>query len=178
MNSKILLYCPIPTFIKALYPSNMAIGAFEILLLLLVVGLLAWAFGAGRLPGSQRERGQRLDQALVEIRRQGERLSHLREAMRRVQSYARDLGRLLPQMAELERFLAKSNLDLATRDRLLARHNDLSRIFEVGTEYLERLGAELLLVQGTQQPAVLAELSGLIVQLREALQAPKGKLER
>lgn len=156
----------------------MTIGLFEILLLLLVAGLLVWAFGAGRLPESQREKAQRLDGALGEIKRQGEGLTHLREPLRQVQGYGRDLARLLPQIAELERFLRKPNLEGATRDRLLARHNDLSRIFESGAEYLERLGAELLLVRGTQEPAVLNELPGLIVQLREALQPPKGKLER
>lgn len=147
-------------------------------MLLLVVGLLTWAFGAGRLPQSQREKSQRLDGAVGEIKRQGEGLSHLRESLRQAQGYGRDLGRLLPQIAELERFLRKPNLEGATRDRLLARHNDLSRIFETGTEYLERLGAELLLVRGTQEPPVLGELPALIVQLREAAQPPKGKLER
>lgn len=156
----------------------MAIGVFEILLIVLVVGLLVWAYGAGRLPQSQRGRSQRLNQALEEIRRQGERLNHLREPLRQAQAYGSGLARLLPQLAELERFLQKPNLEGPTRDRLLARHNDLSRIFERGVEYLERLGAELLLVQGIHEPALLDELPGLIVQLREAQQTPKGKLER
>ncbi len=146
------------------------IALVELMLLLLLVGLLLWAFGAGgRGPQGQSEQAQRLQAALAELWRQGEALPHLREPLKQASRYGRALYRLLPRMAELERFLAKPGLGEDTRIRLLARHNDLKRTFLQGVEYLERLGAELLLVVEKQEPPALAELPQRIVELREAL---------
>ena len=140
------------------------------MLLLLVVGLLAWAFGAERgLPQAQREQAQRLDVALAEIQQQGEGLPHLRQPLRDVRQYGRSLRRLLPQIAELERFLRKPGLEGPTREHLLRRRNDLERTFERGVVYLERLGAELVLVSGTDEPPALAELPLFLIELREIL---------
>jgi hypothetical protein len=147
-----------------------SLALVELMLLLLVVGLLVWAFGAGRnLPQAQREQAHRLDLALAEIRQQGEELPHLREPLKQVRQYGRDLHKLLPQQVELERFLIKPGLDSLTRDRLLGRSHELSRCFECGVEYLERLGAELLLISETGEPPVLAELPQLLIELREVL---------
>lgn len=149
------------------------IALLELMLLLLVVGLLAWALGAGRsLPPPQSEQAHRLELALAEIRSQGRELSHLREPLKQVRQYGRDLRRLLPQLAELERFLAKPGTQGPTRDRLLARQQELNQCFERGVAYLERLGAELVLVSETEEPPALAELPFLLVELREVLHPP------
>ncbi|WP_027883523.1 hypothetical protein [Meiothermus rufus] len=151
------------------------IALAELMLLLLLVGLLLWAFGAGgRWPQGQSEQAQRLQAALAELWRQGEALPHLRESLKQAGRYGRALYRLLPRLAELERFLAKPGLEEDTRIRLLARHNDLKRTFQQGVEYLERLGAELLLVTEPQEPPALAELPQRIVELREVLNLPPG----
>jgi len=134
------------------------------LLLLVAIGLLVWVL----LQPKASPQATRLNQALAEVKRQGERLSYLREPLRQVQGFGRDLAKLLPQMAELERFLGKPNLD-HTRDRLLARHNELSQIFDRGVEYLERLGAELVLVNPPQEPQALDDLPIFLIELREAL---------
>ncbi len=149
------------------------IALVELMLLLLVVGLLVWAFGAGRsLPQTQREQAHRLDLALAEIQQQGEGLPHLREPLKQVRQYGRDLRKLLPQLAELERFLAKQSTEGPTRDRLLVRHHELMQSFERGVEYLERLAAELVLVSGAQEPPALAELPQFLIELREVLHPP------
>ena len=146
------------------------IALLELMLLLLVVGLLVWFLGSGRsLPQAQSAQAQRLELALAEIRRQGKRLPHLRDALKPVQQYGRDLFKLLPQQAELERFLHKPGLEGPTRDHLLRRHNDLERAFERGVVYLERLGAELVLVAGSEEPPALAELPLFLIELREVL---------
>ncbi len=150
-----------------------SIALAEFMLLLLVVGLLLWAFGAGRnLPQTQSEQAHRLDMALAEIGRQGEGLPYLREPLKQVRQYGRDLRKLLPQLAELERFLNKPALEGNTRIHLLARYNDLERTFERGVEYLERLGAELLLVSDAAEPPALAELPQFLIELREVLHPP------
>lgn len=67
------------------------IALAELMLLLLVVGLLVWAFGAGRsLPRAQPEQAHRLSMALAEIQQQGEGLPHLREPLKQVRQYGRD----------------------------------------------------------------------------------------
>lgn len=143
------------------------------MLLLLAVGLLAWVLGAGRgLPEAQKEQAHRLELALAEILYQGKRLSHLRVPLKQVQQYGRDLRKLLPQMVELERFLAKPGTEGSTRDRLLVRHHELSQSFQRGVAYLERLGAELVLVSGTEDPPALAELPLFLIELREVLHPP------
>lgn len=143
------------------------------MLLLLVVGLLVWAFGAGRsLPPPQSQQALRLEQALAEIEQQGQGLPHLREPLKQVRKYGRDLRRLLPQLAELERFLAKPGTEGPTRDRLLVRRHELNQCFRRGVEYLERLGAELVLVSGTQEPPALTELPLFLIELREVLHPP------
>jgi hypothetical protein len=145
----------------------------ELMLLLLVVGLLVWAFGAGRsLPQTQLEQAHRLDLALAEIQQQGEGLPHLREPLRQVRQYGRDLRKLLPQLAELERFLAKQSTEGPTRDRLLVRHHELVQGFERGVEFLERLAAELVLVSGAEEPPALIELPQFLIELREVLHPP------
>jgi hypothetical protein len=157
------------------YPEAVMAGIalLELLLLLLVLGLLVWAFGAGRsLPQKQSEQAHRLELALAEIQQQGEGLPHLREPLKQARQYGRDLRKLLPQLAELERFLQKPGLGGSTRDHLLARHNDLNRAFERGVAYLERLGAELVLASGTQEPPALAELPLFTIELREVLHPP------
>ncbi|MGK0617952.1 hypothetical protein [Meiothermus cerbereus] len=146
------------------------IALLELMLLLLVVGLLVWFFGGGRsLPPAQEALAHRLHLALEEIHQQGKRLPHLRDVLKQVRQYGRDLGRLLPQKAELERFLHKPGLEGPTRDHLLRRHNDLERTFERGVAYLERLGAELVLVAGSEEPPALAELPLFLIELREVL---------
>lgn len=146
------------------------IALAELMLLLLVVGLLVWAFGAGRnLPQTQREQAHRLDLSLAEIQQQGEGLPHLREPLKQVRQYGRDLRKLLPQLAELERFLAKPNTEGPTRDRLLVRHHEIRQGFERGVAYLERLAAELVLVSGAQEPPALTELPQFLIELREVL---------
>lgn len=146
------------------------IALLELMLLLLVVGLLLWVFGASRnLPSAQEEQAQRLAAALAEIGRQGKPLPHLHDALKEAQQYGRNLHKLLPQLAELERFLAKPSTQGPTRDRLLVRHHELLQGFERGVEYLERLGAELLLVSGSEEPPALAELPQLLIELREVL---------
>ncbi|GIW29507.1 MAG: hypothetical protein KatS3mg070_2870 [Meiothermus sp.] len=149
------------------------IALLELMLLLLAVGLLVWVFGASRnLPPAQEEQAHRLEAALAEIGRLGGRLPHLHDALKPAQQYGRDLRKLLPQLAELERFLAKPSTEGPTRDRLLVRHHELMRGFERGVEYLERLGAELLLVSGSEEPPALAELPQLLIELREVLHPP------
>lgn len=149
------------------------IALAELMLLLLVVGLLVWAFGAGRnLPQTQREQAHRLDLALAEIQQRGEGLPHLREPLKQVRQYGRDLRKLLPYLAELERFLAKPSTEGTTRDRLLARHHELNESFRRGLEYLERLAAELVLVSGAQEPPALTELPQFLIELREVLHPP------
>ncbi|MFN3392821.1 MAG: hypothetical protein ACK40N_13800 [Meiothermus ruber] len=149
------------------------LALLELMLLLLVVGLLVWAFGAGRyLPPTQSEQAHRLELALAEVRHQGGRLPHLREPLKQVRQYGRDLRKLLPQLAELEHFLAKPGTDGPTRDRLLVRHHELSQSFQRGVAYLERLGAELVLVSGAQEPPALAELPLFLIELREVLHPP------
>jgi len=154
--------------------SKMAgIALAELMLLLLVVGLLVWAFGVHRnLPLAQRDQAQRLDLALAEIQQRGKGLPHLRNPLRQVRQYGQDLRKLLPQLAELERFVNKPKLEENTRIHLLARHNDLERTLERGVAYLERLGGELLLVSGTAEPPALAELPDYVIELREVLHPP------
>ncbi|MCX7803139.1 MAG: hypothetical protein N2313_08975 [Meiothermus ruber] len=41
--------------------------------------------------------------------------------------------------------------------------------FTRGVAYLERLGAELVLVAGSQEPPALAELPQFLIELREVL---------
>ncbi|GIW33894.1 MAG: hypothetical protein KatS3mg072_1227 [Meiothermus sp.] len=149
------------------------IALLELMLLLLVVGLLAWALGAGRsLPPPQSEQAQRLELALAEIRQQSQGLSHLHEPLKQVRQYGRDLRKLLPHLAELEHFLAKPGTEGPTRDRLLARYHELNQSFERGVEYLERLGAELVLVSDIEEPPALAELPLFLIELREVLHPP------
>lgn len=138
---------------------------WELLLLLLVTGLLVRVLVQPKASPAE----QRLRQAMAEIARQGEPLAHLREPLRQVQAYGRDLLGLLPQIGELERFLRKPNLEGHTRDRLLARHNELSRMLERGTEYLETLGAELVLVKGSEEPQALSQFPMFFIELREVL---------
>jgi len=99
----------------------------------------------------------------------GGRLPHLHDALKPAQQYGRDLRKLLPQLAELERFLAKPSTEGPTRDRLLVRHHELMQGFTRGVAYLERLGAELVLVAGSQEPPALAELPQFLIELREVL---------
>lgn len=147
-----------------------SIALLELMLLLLVVGLLLWVWGMGRsLPLALEEQAYRLEAALAEIGRQGRRLPHLRDALKQAQKYGRDLRKLLPQLAELERFLAKPNTEGSTRDRLLVRYHELEQGFTQGVAYLERLGAELLLVPGTHEPPALAELPQRLIEFREIL---------
>lgn len=146
------------------------IALLELMLLLLVVGLLVWAWGVSRnLPPALEERDHRLEAALAEIGRRGGRLPHLRDALKQAQQYGRDLRKLLPQLAELERFLAKLNTEGPIRDRLLVRYHELELGFAQGVAYLERLGAELLLVSGTLEPPALAELPQRLIEFREIL---------
>ncbi|MDW8425909.1 MAG: hypothetical protein RMK51_08240 [Meiothermus sp.] len=140
------------------------------MLLLLVVGLLVWALGAGRsLPQAQSEQAHRLELALAEIHRQGQRLPQLSKALKQVRQYGRDLRQLLLQMAELERYLAKPGLEAPTRDRLQQRLHQLEQGFLRGVAYLERLGAELMLVSGAQEPPALIEFPQFLIELREVL---------
>ncbi|GIW26192.1 hypothetical protein [Meiothermus sp.] len=146
----------------------LGIALLELMLLLLVLGLVAWALGAARnLPQSQREQARRLELALAEIRQHEP--PHLREPLKQVLQYGRNLHKLLPQMAELERFLHKPGLEGATRDPLWVRYHELERAFERGVAYLERLGAELVLVSGDQEPPALADLPLFVIELREVL---------
>jgi len=49
------------------------------------------------------------------------------------------------------------------------RHHELMQGFTRGVAYLERLGAELVLVAGSQEPPALAELPQFLIELREVL---------
>lgn len=141
------------------------IALWELVLVLSAAGLLVWVL----VQPKATPQSLRLEQALGEVRRQGENFPHLREVLKQVRTYGRDLAGLLPQIAELERFLRKPNLEGHTRDRLLARHNELTRILERGTEYLETLGAELVLVKGSEEPQVLSQFPMFLIELREVL---------
>lgn len=138
---------------------------WELLLLLLVAGLLVRVLVQPKVSPAE----QRLRLAVAELGRQGQAQPHLREPLRQVQAYGRDLARLLPQMAEVGRFLQKPGLEGPTRDRLLARHNELTRILERGTEYLETLGAEMVLLEGSGEPPALSQFPLFLIELREVL---------
>ncbi|MCS7058167.1 MAG: hypothetical protein NZ849_00105 [Meiothermus sp.] len=151
----------------------MGVALLEVLLLLGVAGFVIWAVGASRpLSLPLREQHERLGRALAELRRQGRRHPHLREPLRQVQAYGRNLYKLFPKLTELERLCATPGLDYHTRTEVFARHTNLDRTLDQGIAYIERLGAELALTEGKGEPPGLAELPRYLIALREALHPP------
>lgn len=152
---------------------QMGIALLEMLLLLGLVGFVVWAINASRpLSLPLRQQHERLGRALAELRCQSRRHPHLREPLQQVRAYGRNLYKLFPKLTELERLCTTPGLDYHTRTEVSARYTSLDTTLDQGIAYIERLGAELALVEGKGEPPALADLPQHLIALREALHPP------